>query len=352
MKPGDIDESPTLTPSQWNNSNFTCTPPEVDVLTSRYEKIESDADLLKKLELGICDEEPKLIAEEKIETHVFFSKRFNDHELFLSVLNENAIIDSQNTTRKITEIIQSSLYSLGYDIGEHWVDGKFGESTTIAIGQFQSDQNLPVTGYIDTKTLQALDEQSFDLTSLLTACETHNPDHSSEYKFVVTTRNKTILYVFNKDDTPIARYKVSPGAWGHRTPSGKGQIQKTYVRSWWYPPNSPWAAGERPQPPGVNNAMGLVKHKLFGAIYVHGTPKKNEYRLGRPASHGCIRMSPTNILDVSEKYISTGTQFELTRNPSRARDLEALFDDHEIAIADLDQGRLFYASYLTKELGD
>ena len=46
--------------------------------------------------------------------------------------------------------------------------------------------------------------------------------------------------------------------------------------------------------PGVNRGRGIDSHDRF--IYIHGT--NQEHLLGRPASHGCIRMSNRDVMEL------------------------------------------------------
>ena len=58
---------------------------------------------------------------------------------------------------------------------------------------------------------------------------------------------------------------------------------------WWYPPNSRWAEGQKPIPPGPNNPLGTRWMGLSApGVGIHGTP--NPASIGYSVSHGCIRM--------------------------------------------------------------
>jgi lipoprotein-anchoring transpeptidase ErfK/SrfK len=58
---------------------------------------------------------------------------------------------------------------------------------------------------------------------------------------------------------------------------------------WWYPPDSPWAQGEKPIPPGPDNPLGTRWMGLSApGVGIHGTP--SDASIGYSASHGCIRM--------------------------------------------------------------
>lgn len=72
------------------------------------------------------------------------------------------------------------------------------------------------------------------------------------------------------------------------TPEQFSFIRRIEWNPWWYPPDSYWARNERPTPPGPRNPLGLVKLPLSNEILFHGTNRTSS--IGRPASHGCLRM--------------------------------------------------------------
>ena len=53
---------------------------------------------------------------------------------------------------------------------------------------------------------------------------------------------------------------------------------------------------------GVNRGRGIDSFKR--CIYIHGTPQ--EYLIGKPASHGCIRMKNSDIVELF-KQVPRGT---------------------------------------------
>lgn len=82
---------------------------------------------------------------------------------------------------------------------------------------------------------------------------------------------------------------VTIGSPGHPTPVGQWQVRRLIWNPRWMPPPSMDAGRAGPMPPGPDNPMGKVKLPLTGAIYLHGTSRHRQ--LGRPASHGCIRLA-------------------------------------------------------------
>ena len=70
---------------------------------------------------------------------------------------------------------------------------------------------------------------------------------------------------------------------------GRFTIQVMWRNPWWYPPNSRWARGQKPIPPGPNNPLGTRWMGLSSpGVGIHGTP--NSASIGYSVSHGCIRM--------------------------------------------------------------
>lgn len=87
----------------------------------------------------------------------------------------------------------------------------------------------------------------------------------------------------------IRTYPVAIGQPAYPTPTGNYAVIQKQMNPTWFPPDSPWAAGLGPVPPGASNPLGT---RWIGtsapAIGMHGTP--NPSSIGTMASHGCVRM--------------------------------------------------------------
>ena len=84
-------------------------------------------------------------------------------------------------------------------------------------------------------------------------------------------------------------FAVATGQNTYPTPLGRFQIVVKWRNPWWYPPSSPWAAGQKPIPPGPSNPLGTRWMGLSApGVGIHGTP--NDSSIGYSVSHGCIRM--------------------------------------------------------------
>lgn len=102
-----------------------------------------------------------------------------------------------------------------------------------------------------------------------------------------------------RGDSAVKSYPVSVGTRGHPTPTGTFWISNMIWNPRWHPPESEWAQGRKPEPPGPRNPMGRVKLHISELYYIHGTTSVG--RLGGPASHGCIRMANADIMDLTRR---------------------------------------------------
>src|SRR5262245_44591854 len=105
---------------------------------------------------------------------------------------------------------------------------------------------------------------------------------------VVIHRGSNRLYLY-KGARLDRIFAVATGQSVYPTPLGNFQIVVKWKNPWWYPPNSAWAAGEKPVPPGPNNPLGTRWMGISSpGVGIHGT--NNDASIGYSVSHGCIRM--------------------------------------------------------------
>lgn len=127
----------------------------------------------------------------------------------------------------------------------------------------------------------------------------------------------------------VRSYPVSVGRSRYATPTGEASIRRmVWNPTWTPPPDAEWAREETFTGPGWSNPMGRVKMHLFGDYYVHGTPAGNERHLGRPASHGCVRMRNRDVMELAELVlkadgapVAESTIRRLAANPRATREL-------------------------------
>jgi lipoprotein-anchoring transpeptidase ErfK/SrfK len=84
-------------------------------------------------------------------------------------------------------------------------------------------------------------------------------------------------------------FAVATGQAQYPTPLGRFSVMVKWRNPWWYPPDSPWASGQQPIPPGPDNPLGTRWMGLSApGVGIHGTP--SDTSIGYSVSHGCIRM--------------------------------------------------------------
>jgi lipoprotein-anchoring transpeptidase ErfK/SrfK len=87
----------------------------------------------------------------------------------------------------------------------------------------------------------------------------------------------------------VRSFGVATGQSVYPTPTGTFEIVDMQRDPWWRPPDSPWAQGLKPIPPGPGNPLGTRWMGLSApGVGIHGTP--DDASIGYSASHGCIRM--------------------------------------------------------------
>jgi lipoprotein-anchoring transpeptidase ErfK/SrfK len=105
---------------------------------------------------------------------------------------------------------------------------------------------------------------------------------------VVIHRGSNRMSVF-KGTRLWRTFQVATGQSIYPTPLGNWHVVDMQRDPWWRPPDSPWAQGLKPIPPGPGNPLGTRWMGLDApGVGMHGTP--DDASIGYSASHGCIRM--------------------------------------------------------------
>ncbi len=121
----------------------------------------------------------------------------------------------------------------------------------------------------------------------------------------VSRDGRTVRY-FKRGEL-VKTYTVAVGSAKYPTPTGRFVVQTKQVNPPWNVPNSEWAgdlAGETI--PGGDPKNPLVARWIGfnGSVGFHGTASAGS--LGTAASHGCVRMSPSDVIDLY-KRVEIGT---------------------------------------------
>jgi lipoprotein-anchoring transpeptidase ErfK/SrfK len=105
---------------------------------------------------------------------------------------------------------------------------------------------------------------------------------------IVIHRGSNTLHVY-EGRRLVRMVPIATGQARYPTPLGTFTVVDKQLHPWWYPPDSEWARGLQPVPPGPGNPLGTRWMGLSAwGVGMHGTP--DAASIGYSASHGCIRM--------------------------------------------------------------
>lgn len=164
-------------------------------------------------------------------------------------------------------------------------------------------------------------------------------------QMLVSVRDQKLLLV--REGQPVKSYPISTSKFGlgsqsgsKRTPLGKmavarkiggGERAGTVFKS-----RRPTGEVLRPNAPGRDPIVSRIiwltgresgnRNTYARYIYIHGTPE--EWRIGQPASYGCIRMKSRDIIDLYRR-VGVGAQVRIMRD----------------SLARTEEGRIYYANH-------
>jgi lipoprotein-anchoring transpeptidase ErfK/SrfK len=130
---------------------------------------------------------------------------------------------------------------------------------------------------------------------------------AKKYPTAIVVNRGGFQLTLYKDLKPVRSYRVAVGKAGNETPVGLYNIQNKAVNPAWNVPNSDWA-GElagRVIPSGApENPLKARWMGIYDGAGIHGTDAVGS--LGGAASHGCIRMSIPEVIELYER-VPVGT---------------------------------------------
>lgn len=163
---------------------------------------------------------------------------------------------------------------------------------------------------------------TLSLNSCGTAKDTRN-------RMVVSVRDQRMLLV--RDGKPVKSYVVSTSKFGigsrsgsNYTPLGRMEVARKIgdgqPAGMVFKSRRPTGEVLRPNAPGRDPIVGRImwlhgkedqnRNTFRRCVYIHGTPE--EWRLGTPASYGCIRMSMRDVVDLYNR-IGEGAEVRVMR---------------------------------------
>ncbi len=123
---------------------------------------------------------------------------------------------------------------------------------------------------------------------------------------VTVSRSGRTARLFERGEL-VRSYRVAVGEPKYPTPIGRFSVQTKQVDPPWNVPNSDWAgelAGTTVPGGAPNNPLKARWIGFNGSVGFHGTSSVSS--LGTAASHGCVRMSEGDVIDLYER-VRVGT---------------------------------------------
>jgi lipoprotein-anchoring transpeptidase ErfK/SrfK len=98
-------------------------------------------------------------------------------------------------------------------------------------------------------------------------------------------------------------YPIAVGMQGLETPAGLYHVQWKQVDPPWYVPNDSWAGSLAGTvvPPGPADPLKARFMSFDGGAGIHGIDPSEYSTIGHDASHGCIRMTIPDVIDLYSK---------------------------------------------------
>jgi lipoprotein-anchoring transpeptidase ErfK/SrfK len=129
---------------------------------------------------------------------------------------------------------------------------------------------------------------------------------AAEYPSYLTLDRAAFTLKLWKNLKLAETYTVAVGQEGLETPEGLYAIQSKEVEPTWHVPESDWAGSLAGQdiPPGPSNPLKARWMGIFEGAGIHGT--EETWSLGSAASHGCVRMSIEDVIDLYDQ-VEVGT---------------------------------------------
>jgi lipoprotein-anchoring transpeptidase ErfK/SrfK len=206
--------------------------------------------------------------------------------------------DIMNTIETLYESDSSMIEKIGADKSNSLtkpIDSLTNDTTLITNNKFTNDIKQ-----INTTEITAL---KYNLEQLKTKIKPVPLDSNATQKqckvWLDVSKNTQRLYLYIEGEL-VDTFKVSTGGKGHETPNinrrPSGPAFTKYT--------------SKKYPGGNYNGLGNMPYVVFiqGGYAVHGTTLGNIPKLGKKASHGCVRVHPDNAKIIQELIKAAGIE--------------------------------------------
>jgi lipoprotein-anchoring transpeptidase ErfK/SrfK len=167
-------------------------------------------------------------------------------------------------------------------------------------------RDVLLTRQLEAAVLNASADHTIAARTHYTKPEVPTSEVAAEFPSYLTLDRATFTLRLWKDLKLAKTYTVAVGQEGLETPEGLYHIQEKQVNPSWHVPNSAWAGDLAGQviPPGPADPIKARWMGIFEGAGIHGT--EETYSLGSAASHGCVRMSIPDVIELYDQ-VEVGT---------------------------------------------
>jgi lipoprotein-anchoring transpeptidase ErfK/SrfK len=221
-------------------------------------------------------------------------------------LDKNVPADVTYSRPAVNRFVRHVAHAVGREARDATVEPTPDSLTVIKARNGRKLRDVLLTRQLEAAVLNAGADRTIAARTHYTKPEVTTAEVASTYPSYLTLDRASFTLRLWKHLKLAKSYTVAVGQEGLETPEGLYHIQEKEENPSWHVPNSAWAGDLAGQviPPGPEDPIKARWMAIFEGAGIHGTEEVES--LGSAASHGCVRMS---IPDVIELYpqVEVGT---------------------------------------------
>lgn len=185
------------------------------------------------------------------------------------------------------------------------------EVTDVAVSPHRNGRKLAGASKLETRIIRAFETRESKRrlkakTVTIKPKVTERDVWAKNPVIVTVARDSQVVRLF-RNGRVVRRYRVAVGMPKYPTPVGRFAVDRKEVNPVWNVPDAEWAgdlAGQTIPSGDPRNPLVARWVGISGSIGFHGTKELGS--LGTPASHGCVRMRPADVIDLYNR-VEVGT---------------------------------------------
>jgi lipoprotein-anchoring transpeptidase ErfK/SrfK len=221
-------------------------------------------------------------------------------------LDKQIAADVTYSQPAINRFVRRVSHAVGREAQDATVEPTADSLEVVAAKNGRKLRDKLLTRRLEAAVLNAGADHTIAARTHSTKPEVTTKEVATAYPSYLTLDRETFTLRLWKDLKLAKTYTVAVGQEGLETPEGLYHIEEKQENPSWHVPDSAWAGDLAGQviPPGPADPIKARWMAIFEGAGIHGTEETES--LGSAASHGCVRMS---IPDVIELYpqVEVGT---------------------------------------------